>query len=84
MTTICMLNGLNSFTNEKVLDLSKLKALADGKIDVAQKLKSVYERVENTVGIGQKAGYQHCVLFPQCFQKSFFLGVVSWDCVVKG
>ena len=26
-----------------------------------------------------------CLLFPQCFQKDFFLRVVkSWDCVVKG
>ena len=34
---------------------------------------------------GENAGYQHFLLFPQCFQKAFFLRVVkSRDCVVKG
>ena len=26
-------------------------------------------RVENIVGTGENAGYQHFLLFPQCFQK---------------
>ena len=28
------------------------------------------DRVENIVGKGENAGYQHFLLFPQCFQKS--------------
>ena len=45
---------------------------------------SVFDRVENIVGKGENAGYQHFLLFPQCFQKASFLGVVkSQDCVVK-
>ena len=28
---------------------------------------SLYDRVENTVGKGENAGYQHFLLFPQCF-----------------
>ena len=30
---------------------------------------SLYDRVENTVGKGENAGYQHFLLFPQCFPK---------------
>ena len=30
--------------------------------------KFVLERVENIVGKGKDAGYQHFLLFPQCFQ----------------
>ena len=29
----------------------------------------VLGRVENVVGKGENAGYQHFLLFPQCFQK---------------
>ena len=35
---------------------------------------SVFDRVENIVELGQNAGYQHFLLFPQCFQKATFLG----------
>ena len=31
-------------------------------------------RVENIVGKEENAGYQHCLLFPQCFQKASFSG----------
>ena len=33
---------------------------------------SVFDRVENTVGKGENAGYQHFLLFPQCFEKASF------------
>ena len=29
----------------------------------------VLDRVQNIVGKGENAGYQHFLLFPQCFQK---------------
>ena len=38
---------LNSLPNDKILDWSKLKALADDKINVTYKLKFVSERLEN-------------------------------------
>ena len=48
-------------------------------------MKTVYGRVENIVGKGENADDQHFLLFPQCFQKSFLLGVVkSQDGVVEG
>ena len=42
---------------------------------MTQKLKFVLKRVENIVGKGENAGYQHFLLFPQCFQKFFLLEV---------
>ena len=44
-----------------------VKALPDDKINVTQKLKFVLERVENILGKGENAGYQHFLLFPKCF-----------------
>ena len=38
---------------------------------------SVFDSVENIVGIGENAGYQHFLLFPQCFQKASFSGLVK-------
>ena len=31
-------------------------------------------RVVNIVGKGENAGYQHFLLFPQCFQEAFYSG----------
>ena len=62
----------NSLPNDKILDVTKLKAFADDKINVAQKMISVFDRVENIVEKGENAGYQHFLLFPQCFQKASF------------
>ena len=66
---------VNSLPNNKILDLTKLKAYADDKINLAQMMISVFDdRVENIVGKGENAGYQHFHLFSQCFQKASFLG----------
>ena len=35
---------------------------------------SVFDTVENIVGKGENAGYQHFLLFPQCFQKACLEG----------
>ena len=34
----------------------------------------VPDRVENNVGKGENAGYQHFLLFQHCFQKASFQG----------
>ena len=65
---------VNSGINGKILDWFKLKAFADDKINVTEKLKFVLERQENIVGKGENTGYQHFLLFPQCFQKPDFGG----------
>ena len=67
-----------------MLDLSKLNEFAYGKMNVTQKLKFVWERVENTVRKGENAGYEHFLLFSHCFQKSFFSRVMeTWNSVVN-
>ena len=64
--------SFNSVQNENFLDLSKLKAFADDKINVTEKLKLLFISMENIVGKGKNAGYQHFLLFPQCFQQASF------------
>ena len=71
---IGQLFNFNSLPNNRVLGLSKFKTFADNKINVAQMMISVFHRVENILGKGENAGYQHFLLFPQCFQKASFLG----------
>ena len=68
---------INSLPIDKFLDRSKLKAFAEDKLNLAEKLKFVFGRVENIVGKGQNAGYQHFLLFPQCFQKAFSSGLLN-------
>ena len=47
--------------------------------------KFVFDGVENIVGKGENTGYQHYLLFPQCFQKlSSFRVVLNWDHEVIG
>ena len=57
----------NSLPNDKILDWSKLKAFADDKINVTEKLKFVLGRVENIVGKGENAGNQ----------KAFYTGLLK-------
>ena len=74
MVVIKTTNILNSLPYNKILDWSKLKAFADDKINVTENLKFGLGRVENIVGKGENAGYQHFLLFLQCFQKASFSG----------
>ena len=66
----CMM--FNSLPNDKIVDWSKLKAFADDKRKVTEKLKFVLGMVENIVGKRENAGYQHFLLFLQCFHKTSF------------
>ena len=74
-------------TNGKILDGSKLKAFADDKIYVTDKMISPSDKVENIVRKGEKAGYQHFLLFLQCFQKPSFSGLLKvrivWERINK-
>ena len=72
---------LNSLPNGKILVQSKLKAFADNKINVSEKFQFVLGRVENIVVKGENAGYQHFLLFQQCFlqvslSRSLKVGIV--------
>ena len=64
----------NSLPNDKILDWTKFKAFADDKWNAIEKLKLVLGWVENMVGKGENAGFQHFLLFQLCFQKASFLG----------
>ena len=64
------------FNTLTLLDWSKLKAFADDKLNVTEKMKFVLEGVENIVGKGDIAHHEQFLLFPQCFQKSSVSG--SW------
>ena len=70
----------NSLPNDKFLDCSKLKTFADDKINLAEKLKFVSGKVENIVGKGENAGYQHFSPFSTMFSKGFYQ---SRHCVVN-
>ena len=65
----------NSLTNNKILDITKFKAFADKNLNNFSSIE-----FENTVGKGENAGYQHCLLFPrfllQFRQKSGLRGKV--------
>ena len=56
---------LNSLPNNKILDLTKLEAFAADKLNVAKMTISLFDRVENTGGKRENAGYQHFLPFPQ-------------------
>ena len=50
-----------------VMGYSKLKAFPDNKMSMTRKLKFDLGMVENIVGKGENAGYQHFLHYPQCF-----------------
>ena len=64
-----------------MLDLSKLKAFADDTFEIIKMMISVFDKVENSVGKGENAGYQHFLLFPQCFPKPSSLGLLKIEIV---
>ena len=59
----------NPLPNNKILDVTKLKTFADNKVNIARMMISLLDKVENTVGKGENTGYQHFLLFLQCFPK---------------
>ena len=80
--------NINSLPNDNILDVTKLIAFADEKLNVAKmmifSLLYMVDQVENTVGKGENAGYQHFLRFPQCFFQAFFFRVIKGrNCVVK-
>ena len=72
--TVLDLSKFNPLPNDKFLDMTKLKTLADDKLKVAKMTIFLFVRAENTVGKGESAGCQHFLLFPHCFSKPSSLG----------
>ena len=46
-------------------------------------MSSVFDRVENIVRKGENAGYKHCLIFPQCFQKASFTESSKTDSIFR-
>ena len=63
--------GLTPYQATKILDWSIFKGHAEDKINVTQNLNFVLEWIENILYKGEKAGYQHFLLFPKCLQKAY-------------
>ena len=59
-----LFQDIKSLPENKFSDWSELKALADDKMNVTEKLKFVLGRVENIIGKGENVCYQHFLLFP--------------------
>ena len=73
---------INSLPNNKFLDRSKLKAFADNKLNLPEKIEICLGKVENIVGKGENAGDQHFLLFPQYFQRfdfGYLKVVIVWE-----
>ena len=72
------------FPKQQILDSSKLKEFADN-FEFHENARKLSKWVENTVGKGGIACYEHFLLFPQCFQKACFpgtsKGVIAWEWV---
>ena len=66
-----------SLPNDNFFKWTKLKALADDKLNVAKIMISVFSWVENIEGKGENAGYKHFLLFTTMFSKGFFLRVIN-------
>ena len=60
--------------NYKIFGWTKLKAYAEVKSNVDYLMISLFGRAEDIVGKGENAGYQHFLLYPQCFTNPSSLG----------
>ena len=74
--SIILLEKDNCLPDDKILVLSKFKRSADDKRHVTQKLKLVLGRLKN-MGKEGNPGNQHFLLFPQCFQRSSYTGLLK-------
>ena len=66
-----------------MLDSSKLKDFADDNFKSDEMAESYPKSVENAVGKGEIARYKQFLLFPQCFQKTYFRHVKTKACLGK-
>ena len=81
----CQLQStFNSLPNDKILDWSKVKAFADDKRNVIEKLKFVFGKGRKHCGKRRKCWLPAFSPFPTMFSKGFLYRVVrSRDYVVE-
>ena len=81
------MNILNCSQTTVFIDSSKLKEFAKKKNNFKfdKNGRKFTKRVENTVGKGDIAHYEQCLLFPQYFQKDLYCRQVKTSaCLGKG
>ena len=61
---------MNSFSKNKILDLSKLKAIEDSRFSFLNGF--VFNRLESIVGKGENGGYFISSFSPQSFENILF------------
>ena len=69
--------AFNSLPNGKNFRLYEIERISDDQLNVAKMTIFLFERAVNTVGKGENAGYQHFLLFPQCFPKASSSGLLK-------
>ena len=73
---------INPLTDDKNFDWSKLKALADDKLNVTKMIISVYDRVENIVGKREFACTSNFSFSHNVFRRlSQSKGAIVWEWV---
>ena len=72
-------------TRRQILDSPKLKEFADDNSKFDENGRKLSKWLENTVGKERIAHYEQFLLFPQCFQETYFpqasKGVIVWEWV---
>ena len=77
--------SFNSLPDDKILNYSKLKACADNKIHVTQKIEVCYGMSRKYCGKRRKCWLPAISPFPTMFSKAFVHRVVKdWHCVING
>ena len=69
----CVRDKFCHFRNFRILDQSKLKALADHKFKMIQMAKFLLDKIENIEEKEENTGYQHFLPSPLCFPEFFSL-----------
>ena len=64
-------NRSKSFPKQRISDSSELKVFADNNYTFDKNGRKSSKRIEKTVGKGEIARYEHFLLFPQCFLKTY-------------
>ena len=59
----------------------RMKAFADDKLKVTEKMKICFEKGRKHVGKRENAGYQHFLLFQQFFGKASYTGLLKVEIV---
>ena len=70
---------LSSLTKRPHLRYDQIESICRRQIkhNINKMTISLSDRVENTEGKGENAGYQHFLLFPHCFPKPSSLGILK-------